>query len=279
MKLSAYKALLAECPRTAMFFDLTERFPRGPKAALRPRDYKVTVQDRGWSGDRVVRIVGNEAFVGGEDGYSLEQLHKLASTTWYDRHFENLRTCNPEASLGGPCSKYTEEDGTYELTGEHRVFKWGAQVTRRRRAFDDRMRQVRKIVEYKSAHNLYKVRVGRCSKPVYMFADNETTAKMQYELLLSTAFNSAAARKGIDKGYSYHDDSVDAVYNFAGPSNGVHEIMEHNEKFTASLRAENEQRLLKIEELKIAIVASEELAEMVNMFTINSCAQATGEEE
>ena len=54
--------------------------------------------------------------------------------------------------------------------------------------------------------------------------------------------------------------------------------MEHKEQFTAKLREENEARLAKIEELKEAIVAAEELAQMVEMFTINSCAQATGEE-
>jgi hypothetical protein len=111
-----------------------------------------------------------------------------------------------------------------------------------------------------------------------MFADNEETARMQYELLLSTAFNSAADRKGIDRGYSYNDDAVEQRYHFSGPSQGVHEIMEHNEKFTTSLRNQNAARLAKIEELKTAIIAADELVQMVEMFTINSCAQATGEE-
>ena len=274
MKLSAYKALLAECPYTAMIVDLTERFPRGPKAALRPKDYQVTEKFYSW---RTERTVHDDAFVGGENGYPLETLHELTKKSWWDSSIDQLRTRVKDAALGGEIRR-RNDDYEYVGTGEYRVFKYGAQTTRRLRTLKDRLRRVVKLVEQKSAHNLYAVSVGRCDKPVYMFADNEETARMQYELLLSTAFNSAAERKGIDKGYSYRDEPVDQRYHFQGPSQGVHEIMEHNEVFTAYLREQNESRLAKIEELKGAIVAAEELAQMVEMFTINSCAQATGEE-
>jgi len=276
MKLSAYKALLAECPHTAMIVDLTERFPRGPKAALRPKDYTVTEREYGWN-DRIERTVHDDAFVGGENGYTLEQLHALTKKSWWSSSLENLKTRVKDAALGREIRK-PNEDYEYVPTGEHRLFKSGPQTTRRLRTLENRLRRVVKIVEHKSEHNLYSVHVGRCSKPVYMFADNEETARMQYELLLSTAFNSAADRKGIDRGYSYNDDTVEQRYHFSGPSQGVHEIMEHNEKFTTSLRNQNAARLAKIEELKTAIIAADELVQMVEMFTINSCAQATGEE-
>ena len=275
MKLSAYKALLAECPETAMIVDLTERFPRGPKAALRPKDYTVTEKEYSW---RVERTVHDDAFVGGENGYTLEQLHELTKKSWWSSSLDGLKTRVKDAAYGVEIRQRKESFGEYEGTGEYRMFKSGAMTTRRLRTLENRLRRVVKIVEHKSAHNLYSVSVGRCSKPVYMFADNEETARMQYDLLLSTAFNSAAARKGIDKGYSYNEESVDQRYHFSGPSQGVHEIMEHNEKFSSKLREENAARLAKIEELKEAILAAEELAQMVEMFTINSCAQATGEE-
>ena len=276
MKLSAYKALLAECPQTAMIVDLTERFPRGPKAALRPKDYTVTEREYSW---RTERTVHDDAFVGGENGYSLEALHELTKKSWWSSSISGLTTEIRDAALGPERRYWSDEEGRYIGNGVYKIFKEGAQVTRRLRTLEERLRKVAKIVEAKSEHNLYSVSVGRCREPVYMFADNEDTARMQYELLLSTAFNSAAARKGIDKGYSYDSESVDQRYRFAGPSQGVHEIMEHNEKFTAMLRDENSKRLAKIEELKEAILAAEELAQMVEMFTINSCAQATGEEE
>ena len=212
-----------------------------------------------------------------EQHSSLEQLHALSKRSWWNSSLDGLTTRVKDAALGCEIRK-PNDDYEYVPTGEHRMFKSGAQTTRRLRTLQDRLRRVVKIVEAKSEHNLYSVHVGRCREPVYMFADNEETARMQYELLLSTAFNSAAARKGIDKGYSYDNESVDQRYNFSGPSQGVHEIMQHNEKFTSRLREENEARLAKIEELKEAIVAAEELAQMVEMFTINSCAQATGEE-
>ena len=66
MKLSAYKELLVENPRTAMIFDLTERFPRGPKAALRPKHYEV-IETESWRGTH--REVKDGAFVGGDAGH------------------------------------------------------------------------------------------------------------------------------------------------------------------------------------------------------------------
>jgi hypothetical protein len=49
--------------------------------------------------------------------------------------------------------------------------------------------------------------------------------------------------------------------------------MELNQLCSDKLRAVNEQRKEKIAELLGAIEASEELAQMIDMFTINTCAQ------
>ena len=267
MKLSAYKALLEECPRTAMIFDLTERFPRGPQAKLRPKHYKVT-ESEDWRG-RIDRTVHDDAFVGGEFGYDLFTLYELAKKGWWTSDLRNLTTSVKDAGMG---RKHWDYDGVE--TGKRDLFKCGPQLTRRLRTLEERFRRVRKIVEAKSQANLYAMRIGQMDQPVYMFADSENTARIQYELLLKASFDSACARKAFHPGYRYNEDDgcqVDA--RFHGPSHGPHEIMSLNQVCSDELRAINQKRLAKIEELKIAIEASEELAQMIDMFTINTCAQ------
>lgn len=271
MKLSAYKALIEECPRTAMIFDLTERFPRGPQAKLRPKHYKVT-ETENWRG-RVDRTVHDDAFVGGEFGYDLFTLYELAKKSWWTSDLRDLTTSVLDAGMG---RKHTTRDDDWNVveTGKRDLFKYGPQLTRRLRTLEERFRRVRKIVEAKSKANLYAMRVGGMDQPVYMFADSENTARIQYDLLLKASFDSACARKAFRPGYGYSEDTgVNVDARFHGPSHGPHEIMSLNQMCSDKLREINQQRLAKIEELKIAIEASEELAQMVDMFTINTCAQ------
>ena len=270
MKLSAYKALIKENPRTAMIFDLTERFPRGPLAKLRPKHYEV-IKHEDWRGVR--REVKDDAIVGGENGYDLFQLYKLAKKSWWQNDLHELTTSVPDAGMG---RKHfgTDSDGNHVETGTRQLFKYGPQITRRLNILESRLRAVRKIVEDKSEANLYGMSIGNMSSEVYLFADSEQGAKVQYELMLKAAFDNAAKRKAYHTGYSYDEESGPKVYaRFHGPSHGPHEIMEKNQECSAKLREHNAERLLKIEELKIAIEASEELAQMIDMFTINTCAQ------
>ena len=270
MKLSAYKELLKECPRTAMIFDLTERFPRGPLAKLRPKHYEV-IERENWRG--VSREVKDGAFVGGEFGYDLFELYKLAKKSWWTSDLRDLTTSVPDAGMGRKHYDYDSEGNSVE-TGTRQLFKFGPQLTRRLRTLEERFRRVRKIVEAKSEANLYAMRPGGIEEPVYLFADNEQTAMVQYDLMLRAAMKSAADRKAFNKGWNYDEDRGPQVSaHFHGPSHGPHEIMEFNQICTAKLREQNEQRRAKIEELKIAIEAGEELAQMIDMFTINTCAQ------
>ena len=270
MKLSSYKELIKENPRTAMIFDLTERFPRGPKAALRPKHYEV-VETETWRGTH--REVKDDAFVGGENGYDLFDLYKLAKKSWWTSDLRDLSTSVPGAGMGRKHTEYGPEGNIVE-TGRAQLFKYGPQLTRRLRTLEERLRAVKKIVESKSEANLYEMQIGHLPKPVYLFADSNATAMIQYELMLKASFDSAGARKAFHTGYRYNEESgVDARANFHGPSHGPHEIMELNQLCSSELRAENEKRKAKIAELLTSIEAAEELAQMVDMFTINTCAQ------
>ena len=271
MKLSAYKALIEECPRTAMIFDLTERFPRGPLAKLRPKHYTVTERET-WRG-RIDRTVHDDAFVGGEFGYDIFKLYEMAKKSWWTSDLRDLATSVEGAGMG---RKHTTRDADFNVveTGKRDLFKYGPQLTRRLRTLEERLRRVKKIVEAKSEANLYGMQVGRLDKPVFLFADSEETAKMQYDLMLKASFDSACARAAFHPGYRYSEDEgcqVDA--RFHGPSHGPHEIMELNQMCSDHLREVNKARKEKIAELLTAIEASEELAQMIDMFTINTCAQ------
>ena len=271
MKLSAYKALIEECPRTAMIFDLTERFPRGPLAKLRPKHYTVTEREN-WRG-RIDRTVHDDAFVGGEFGYDLFTLYELAKKSWWTNDLHVLTTSVPDAGMGRKHWDYDESGNSVE-TGKRDLFKYGPQLTRRLRTLEERFRRVRKIVEAKSQANLYGMNVGRMEKPVYLFADSEETARIQFDLMLKAAFESGADRKAFHTSYRYTErGDLDVHSRFHGPSHGPHEIMELNQQCTDKLREINQERLAKIEELKTAIEAAEELAQMIDMFTINTCAQ------
>ena len=86
--------------------------------------------------------------------------------------------------------------------------------------------------------------------------------------------SSAASDVYKRQGYRFKDGGdLDVHSRFHGPSHGPHEIMDLNEQCSDKLREVNKERLAKIEELKIAIEAAEELAQMIDMFTINTCAQ------
>ena len=271
MKLSAYKALLEECPRTAMIFDLTERFPRGPLAKLRPKHYEVTERED-WRG-RIDRTVHDDAFVGGENGYDLFEIYELAKKGWWTSDLRALTTQVEGAGMGRQ-HMVCDENGDYQYNGVRQIFKDGPQLTRRLRTLEERLRRVRKIVEAKSKANLYGMSVGRMEKPVYLFADSEETARMQFDLMLKAAFVSGAERKAFHTGYRFTErGELNVDSRFHGPSHGPHEIMELNQACSAKLREINEARKTQIEELKIAIEAGEELAQMIDMFTINTCAQ------
>ena len=270
MKLSAYKALIEECPRTAMIFDLTERFPRGPLAKLRPKHYTV-IERETWRG-RIDREVKDDAFVGGEYGYDIFKLYELTKKSWWTSDLRDLSTSVPGAGMG---RQHTERDENYDVVPVDRwqLFKYGPQMTRRLRTLETRLRAVKKIVEAKSEANLYGMQVGAMETPVYLFADSQETAKIQYDLMLKASFNSACERGAFNKGWRYDEtNGPDVTAMFHGPSHGAHEIMELNEKCSNKLRELNEQRKKQIANLLTAIEASEELAQMIDMFTINTCA-------
>ena len=82
MKVKDFKTLLHDDPRTAMLFDLTERFPRGPTSKLRNRDYMRDgeVLQAGWGSNTApylnegVATAHGSPMTGGWDPYLIFEL-------------------------------------------------------------------------------------------------------------------------------------------------------------------------------------------------------------
>jgi len=269
MKVSAYKMLIHENKRNAMIFDLTERFPRGPKAKLRAKHYNAKNE---WGGN--AHAPESDELIGGDMGYDMFELYSLCKEGWWNSDLEAITTKIEDCGMGSQVWDYEAR----ERKNEWHIFKTGPQITRRLRRLEQRLRKVRELVEKKSNSNLYNVQVGNLNQSISMFGDSEEHVKMQYELLLKAGFEAAADTVLMGRGGYYSDDNECRLNaRFAGPSHGPHEIMEANQTFTEAMEAKKTEMLNKIEDLKKAIEASDDLCQLVNMFTINSCAQQFGD--
>jgi len=273
MKVSAYKMLIHENKRNAMIFDLTERFPRGPKAKLRAKHYNKLNE---WGAN--AHAPESDELIGGDLGYDLFELYALCKEGWWNSDLESLTTAIEDCGMGRQVWDYESR----ERKNEWHIFKSGPQVTRRLRRLETRLREVRKRVEQKSNANLYSVRIGSLNQMVSMFGDSDEHVKMQYELLLKGGFEAAAETVLMTRGGGYYSNDIsECNFNakFNGPSHGPHEIMAANQEFTTALQARKTEMLNKIEDLKKAITAADDLCQLVDMFTINSCAQQFGDSD
>jgi len=268
MKVSAYKMLITENKRNAMIFDLTERFPRGPKAKLRAKHYNAKNE---WGGNALAPE--SDELIGGEFGYDLFELYELCKKGWWNSDLEEITTKIEDCAMGSQHYDYA----TREYTKEWSLFKRGPQVTRRLRRLESRLREVRKRVEQKSNANLYAVRVGNLNQMVSMFGDSEEHVRMQFDLLLRGGFEAASDTVLMNRGGWGENTECQFNARFSGPSHGPHEIMAANQEFTNALQIRKTDMLKKIEDLKKAINAADDLCQLVDMFTINSCAQQFGD--
>ena len=268
MNLKAFRALQVENPRAAMIFDLTERFPRGPKGKLRAKHYN-TKND--WGGN--LHTPTSKALIGGDLGYDIHELYALARESFYRSEFRNITTRIEAAAMGG--QYYNRGISNYE-EGVYHLFKDGPQITRRIRRIEERMREVIKEMREVSDRNLYELRVGHFRHRLTVFGDSEEHAKMQYELLLKAGFEAGADAGYIDRGWG-NPTNLRPATAFAGPSHGPHEIMAKNQEFVNNVETDIKRFEKEILEAQKKIDAAKDLIQLVNMFTINSCAQEFGE--
>lgn len=270
MNLKSFRALQTENAQTAMIFDLTERYPRGPAGKLRKKDY---------TQEHYYEEASSPDLIGGDKGYNLFEIYALCNKNMWESDLLMLTTRVAGAAMGKKLFSGYGEDGMRVPTGEHQIFKAGAQCTRRLRRLKSRLTAVKRMVEAKSTKNVYSMRVGNMRHNVACFGQDETHAKQTFDLLLSAVFEAACPSGLLQKSmYGYGSaDTLEVHSQYHGPAHGPHEIMALNNEFSAAMRDKKEKLKQQIETMKQQIEAAESLATMVDSFTLSTCAAYTEE--
>ncbi len=270
MKLRDYKTLLSSDKRAAMLFDLTERFPRGPTTKLRASDYKDTdgrVLSTGWGSNESPYL--NRGVVSAENspktgGWSPYDIFELPDSEWNVAHLLQEIVVNADMAMG--TRGYRDEEGTA------RLFKSGAQLTRRSRRLAQRVRAAKKWVEENITTAVYQINFGwRSRDPVYVHADSSEGAKKQFELFMQSAFNEHCA------GWVGADE---VRVEYVRPAKTPLELMALNAPFQENYRTAVEAKKKKIIELQKEIEAMDTAEQIVNIYAVNMVATwGTGEGE
>lgn len=267
MNLKSFRALQAENPRNAMIFDLTERFPRGPKAKLRKADYS----NPGWGEPE------SDKLVGGDLGYDLFEVYALAKEGLWESHLCQIVT-SVEGAAMGRALLMRDEEGNHVPNGSWQLFKRGPQITRRLRRLQNRLRGVVRQVEATSKKNIYNVRVGDMSESFSCYGHDSQEAEQVFGMLLKGAF-SAASETGLFRGRSWgrhsSEEAITFTTDYAGPAHGPHEILAQNTQFSDAMRKRASKMKEQIAQLEKQIEAAHDLAQMMDMFTMNTCAAFT----
>ena len=268
MKLRDYKTLLATDPHAAMLFDLTERFPRGPTTKLRAHDYKDgdgRLLSKGWGSNeapylnRGVESAQGSPMTGGWDPYVI---YELEDSEWNLAHQLQQIEVADHIGMGSDFSA---------AEGMRRLFKTGAQLTRRARRAAKRIREAKTWVQENIGTAVYKVQFGWGTRNgVYVHADSEGGAMTQFELFMKSAFNKHCP--------SYDPDRISV--NYVRPAKTPLELMALNQPFIDEYVAVIEKKRERIVQLQQEIEAMDMAHQVVNIYAINMVATwGTGEGE
>ncbi len=271
MKLRDYKTLLASNKEAAMLFDLTERFPRGPTTKLRDRDYKNEdggILSKGWGSaeapylNRGVDTAEGSNMTGGWSPY---EIYELNDDEW--------RCARALQQVEVPVAMAMAKHDTWGCEeGNAKLFKTGAQLTRRARRLAKRIREAKTWVQNNIGTAVYSVNLGRWSSDskVYVHADNEPGALKQFELFMQGAFNEHCD--------DYNADRLSVEY--VRPAKTPLELMALNAPFQERYRKAVVSKKAQVEKLLKQIEAMDMAEQVVNIYAINMVATwGTGEGE
>jgi hypothetical protein len=270
MKLSDYKTLLVTDRKAAMLFDLTERFPRGPTTKLRDRDYKGAdgaLLSKGWSSAEVPFLnAGPKSAEGSTQtaGWNPYDIYELDDDEY--RCSQVLRGIEVPKDMAMSRDNWRCEEGYMKL------FKEGAQTTRRARRMARRVRHAKEWVRENIGTAVYKISFGwRQREGVYVHADSEQGALTQYELFMGSAFNEYC--EGVEEG-----ETVNVSY--VRPAKTPLELMTLNAPFQERYRNSIADKRRRIEKMQKEIEAMDMAEQVVNIYAINMVATwGTGAEE
>ncbi len=275
MKLSDYKALVISHPQIAMFLDLTERFPRGPKGNLRPKHY-VSLENAYWS-DRhetqldTAELMKDKKTRGVIEDCSVKTYGFCPVAYGYDplelKAFFKKFGCTDHWDVKRKTQELDHDCSVKELSF---LRGYGKQATRTRRGkrMGLRMRQLRKWVEanVQTAYYSFQTNYGR----VHVHADSDQQAQSQYDLFLKPAvaeMETASQNGGrrISDGAYYPRYIEPAIEGPAG-------LIGLNEQFIKSTRDQITDAKEKIKFAQAKIAALESGMELIQAYTINMTA-------
>jgi hypothetical protein len=265
MKLRDFRTLLSTDKRTAMLFDLTERHPRGPSAGLRSKHYATHDSYYGNAGAVLALLEGVASAEGSTEtgGWNPYEVFELPDSEWNAQSFLQGLEVPEGAGMG---------DSYYASEGNQRLFKSGAQLTRRAKRFAHRVRKAKQWVEANIGTAVYQVQLGGYGdkNSVFVHADSEDGAKKQWELFMKTAFTEHCDE--------YREDRVHITYT--RPAKTPLELMALNSPLQESYRHAVQQKRATIERLQKEIEAMDMAEQVVNIYAINMVATwGTGEGE
>ena len=268
MKVKDFKTLLVDDPRTAMLFDLTERFPRGPTSKLRNRDYMRDGQilENGWGSNLAPYLNEGKATAHGSPmtgGWDPYLIFELPDSEWNVESLLQDLEVPIEMGMG---------DTYYAKEGHRKLFKRGAQLTRRARRAANRIRQAKRWVEANITTAVYKVDSGYYSREsIYVHADSVEGARHQFNLFMGGVFNEHT------EGFS-DPDRINVSY--VRPAQTPMELMALNQPFVDNYIKAVEKKRERILELQKEIEAMDTAQQVVNIYAINMVASwGTGEGE
>ena len=277
MKLSDYKELLAENPKLAMLFDLSERYPRGPEANLRSHHYEAR-GDSYWDrhetqlskeklrGDKktpnVIKActVKKHGFCSVAYGYDVLELH-----AWFKKN-----RISDGYDFRGTIEELMSTNNGFDQTRVEKMITaqflgWNKQATRTRRAkrIYLRINQLKRWVQENVTTAYYKVALGYNVGDVYVHADSESGAQTQYDLFLKPAI--AEIEKHERHARDGSDDGRENEHALEGPAG----LMVKNSGFmtkcderVSALEAQIKTAQAKIESLQLA-------KGMINQYSAN----------
>ena len=256
MKVRDYKALLLSDPRIAMLFYLTERHPRGPNAKLRARDYEKHTSYYGNAG-AVLELLESSVPLTAEGstatgGWDPRAIFELPSSEW------NLLSMLEDLEVNVGVGMGTDY---YCADGKQKLFKRGAQLTRRARRAARRVGQAQKWVKENIGQALYSVSVGYGVADVHVHGECEAGAKTQYDMFLESAMKAVPG---------YREDRT--YVNYKRPATDPTALMTLNAKFVTEMDEGVKSRKANIQRMLQEIEGMEAARELVYSYSLNMAA-------
>lgn len=264
MKVRDYKTLLQSNPREAMLFDLTERYPRGPNAKLRNRDYEK--HDRQYYGNStaVFELLASSIPLtaegsGATGGWDPRDIYELPEGSYGIRSLLEDITVPQEMGMGSLTNGYREEA---DENTTRRLFKYGAQMTRRVNRLARRINQAKKWVRNNLTTAIYSVNVGGYNIPeLYVHGDSEAGALTQFEMFL---------KSGVAGVPDYRSERIHVQYT--RPADDPTSLMTLNDKFVKGMTDGIASRKARMIEMTKEIEGMEAAKEMVYAYSVNMAA-------